>query len=98
MLVEEQVITTRRNDAVVDTSDFVDCLYRLRSTNRDIDERRMAGLGFLFDAFLARAASDSPEDVSLQVDAVRELAAEPRALGRPDRDGTDFKNEAEQRR
>jgi len=98
MLVEEQVITTRRNDAVVDTSDFADCLYRLRSTNRDIDERRMAGLGFLFDAFLARAASDSPEDVSLQVDAVRELAADPRALGRPDRDGTDFMNEAGQRR
>ncbi|MGJ7540736.1 HNH endonuclease signature motif containing protein [Brevibacterium luteolum] len=98
MLVEEQVITPRRNDAVVDTSDFADCLYRLRSTNRDIDDRRMAGLGFLFDAFLARAASDSPEDVSLQVDAVRELAADPRALGRPDRDGTDFKNEAGQRR
>ncbi|PMB98329.1 HNH endonuclease signature motif containing protein [Brevibacterium luteolum] len=98
MLVEEQVITPRRNDTVVDTSDFADCLYRLRSTNRDIDNRRLAGLGFLFDAFLARTASDSPEDVSLQVDAVRELAADPRALGRPDRDGTDFKNEAEQRR
>ena len=98
MLVEEQVITTRRNDTVVDTSDFADCLYRLRSTNRDIDDRRMTGLGFLFDAFLARTASDSPEDVSLQVDAVRELAADPRALGRPDRDGTDYRNEAEQRR
>ncbi|WP_420734358.1 HNH endonuclease signature motif containing protein [Brevibacterium luteolum] len=98
MLVEEQVITTRRNDAVVDTSDFADCLYRLKSTNRDIDDRRMTGLGFLFDAFLARTASDSREDVSLQVDAVRELAADPSTLGRPDRDGTDFKNEAEQRR
>jgi len=98
MLVEEQVITPRRNDTVADSSDFTDCLYRLESANRDIDERRMAGLGFLFDAFLARAASDSPEDVSLQVDAVRELAADPRALGRPDRDGTDFRNEAGQRR
>ena len=98
MLVEEQVITPRRNDTVADTSDFADCLYRLESANRDIDERRMTGLGFLFDAFLARAASDSPEDVSLQVDAVRELAADPRALGRPDRDGTDFRNEAGQRR
>ena len=98
MLVEEQVITPRRNDTVADTSDFADCLYRLESANRDIDERRMTGLGFLFDAFLARTSADSPEDVCLQVDAVRELAADPRALGRPDRDGTDFKNEAEQRR
>ena len=98
MLVEEQVITTHRNDTVVETSDFADCLYRLKSTNRDIDDRRMTGLGFLFDAFLARAASDSPEDVSLQIDAVRELAADPRTLDRPDRDGTDFENEAEQRR
>ncbi|WP_420732908.1 HNH endonuclease signature motif containing protein [Brevibacterium luteolum] len=98
MLVEEQVITPRRNDTVADTSDFADCLYRLESANRDIDERRMTGLGFLFDAFLARAASDSPEDVTVQVDAVRELAADPRALGRPDRDGTDYRNEAPQRR
>ncbi len=97
MLVEEQVITPRRNDTVADTSDFADCLYRLESANRDIDERRMTGLGFLFDAFLARTSADSPEDVCLQVGAVRELAADPRALGRPDRDGTDFKNEAEQR-
>ena len=98
MLVEEQVITPRRNDTVADTSDFADCLYRLESANRDIDERRMAGLGFLFDAFLARTASDSPEDVTVQVDAVRGLAADPRALGRADRDGTDYRNEAQQRR
>ncbi|MFB9776861.1 HNH endonuclease signature motif containing protein [Brevibacterium otitidis] len=91
-------LTPRRNDTVVDTSDFADCLYRLTSANRDIDARRMAGLGFLFDAFLARATADTHEDVSVQVAAVRELAADPRALGRPDRDGTDFKNEAERRR
>gem|GEM_PF-1705534 len=98
MLVEDQVITPRCNDTVADTSDFADCLYRLESANRDIDERRMTGLGFLFDAFLARTSADSPEDVCLQVEAVRELAADPRALGHPDRDGTDFRNEAGQRR
>ncbi|GAA1361149.1 HNH endonuclease signature motif containing protein [Brevibacterium luteolum] len=98
MLVEDQVITPRRNDTVADTSDFADCLYRLESANRDIDERRMTGLGFLFDAFLARTSADSPEDVCLQVEAVRELAADPRALGHPDRDGTDYRNEAQQRR
>ena len=98
MLVEEQVITPRRNDTVADTSDFADCLYRLRSTHHGIDQQRMTGLGCLFDAFLARTSADSPEDVCLQVEAVRELAADPRALGRADRDGTDYRNEAQQRR
>ena len=98
MLVEEQVITPRRNDTVADTSDFADCLYRLRSTHHGIDHQRMIGLGCLFDAFLARTASDSPEDVTAQVDAVRGLAADPRALGRTDRDGMDYRNEAQQRR